>query len=1041
MARIVQVVGRDPLQLLELAAESFLAPVAATEQQPFPSPDYVLVLRQGGLRDDLIALAGQRGIPGWFDPPLCVFHELPEWLGCTDRAPCGDFARAALLGKIVRQVGTDVFLRARRLDDLLPALEQLLGDLIAEDVTPDQLAQAVTAPASIDVFTGARNRELVAIYRRYVQALERSGLRDGRDTLVDCARAIHADPSGLAQRLGGRREIRIVGLADPRGGWRVLLNTLAANRALDRIVIYSSDALPLGDGLHVETHSVEGRESSASHLFDDEEPGGTHVITVEARTVERELGEVGRRIRALADQGVPLHRIAVVARQARPYVEYVLRALHRYGVPASARRRLSYREIPVVRAVLALYRAAADGWSRPTLVELADLPYFAHQLDSRVLNYIGFRRRMRGLSAWANALGGLESEADRHEMERDTAKERREQPPPPVTRVIAARRNFAAFAERAIVLEAPRTLGEWLGGLVDWLREDPWRIQERIYAVPEDRFDVAKRDITGWRGFTQILEEWQRAIATWGGAEEQLTIARFSGRLTEMLAGDVGIWSESPRGVRVLEALAAAYRSFDHVFLVGMSEGQFPLPAPGSPLSEESERADWVAAGLPLDTRDDWDARERNLFRVLVASARDGLTLSFPRLNAAGQEVSRSSFVDALVTVATETRAAVDPHSLITEAMPLLRTPQAAEQAVRAARIEAIRTHGVPSPYTGYVEDPELRAWLAEQFGDHHLWSPTQLESYARCPWAFFSGRLLRVEKLEDPDDEMEPAVRGSLLHDTLARFYRAAVMRNGGRPVVLDRDAGAWMDTELTAAMDASLDAFRTTAWLGAPVLRRAKRAELLRLLRRYLEWEIQLHEDMHNPRKRTAPLMIRTAVALHERWFDHAVLERDGVRFEYRGAIDRVEIGVDPRIADAGRFMAAVDYKTSKLSTPGMGDKGAWEEGVVLQLPLYAHALEQLVEGARVARIEYRALVERARVHQLDLHQVNPKQGIRHPNQRELAKMERALERVPALVRRVRNGVFPAEPPPSCLCPHYCHAWDICRTPGGPKTKETWR
>lgn len=125
MASITLVVGRDPRRLLERAASGFLTPRDAAVDDPFPSPDYVLALRQGGVRDDLIALAAERGVPGWFNPPLCIFHELPDWLGATDRTPCADFTRAALLSHVVRESASEIFGRLRGMDGILEALEQL----------------------------------------------------------------------------------------------------------------------------------------------------------------------------------------------------------------------------------------------------------------------------------------------------------------------------------------------------------------------------------------------------------------------------------------------------------------------------------------------------------------------------------------------------------------------------------------------------------------------------------------------------------------------------------------------------------------------------------------------------------------------------------------------------------------------------------------------------------------------------------------------------------------------------------------------------
>lgn len=92
MASLELILGHDPAALLESAASGFLeAPNRGTEL--WPSPPHLLALRQGGLRDDLYALALRRKVPGWFDPQLCVFAELPEVLGEPPKNTLGDYER------------------------------------------------------------------------------------------------------------------------------------------------------------------------------------------------------------------------------------------------------------------------------------------------------------------------------------------------------------------------------------------------------------------------------------------------------------------------------------------------------------------------------------------------------------------------------------------------------------------------------------------------------------------------------------------------------------------------------------------------------------------------------------------------------------------------------------------------------------------------------------------------------------------------------------------------------------------------------------
>ncbi len=170
------------------------------------------------------------------------------------------------------------------------------------------------------------------------------------------------------------------------------------------------------------------------------------------------------------------------------------------------------------------------------------------------------------------------------------------------------------------------------------------------------------------------------------------------------------------------------------------------------------------------------------------------------------------------------------------------------------------------------------------------------------------------------------------------------------------------------------------------------------------------------------------------HELRFKEAVLERGGIQFRFRGTIDRVEVGIDERVT-SGHYVAAVDYKSSKYAAPGGGNKKAWDEGVVLQVPLYAHALGTLRPGSVVSRVEYRALKQRETLLTLQLVSVDRKTKALRTGGEEQDQMEAALDAVVRHVKQVRGGAFPADPPPTCGCPSFCHARDICRVAGGPR------
>ncbi len=282
----------------------------------------------------------------------------------------------------------------------------------------------------------------------------------------------------------------------------------------------------------------------------------------------------------------------------------------------------------------------------------------------------------------------------------------------------------------------------------------------------------------------------------------------------------------------------------------------------------------------------------------------------------------------------------------------------------------------------------------------------------------------------------MDAVTRGSLLHDALGRFYAKAEAWVGGAVFLRSADLG-WAYPMMEEALAETLADAHGRKWLGNPLLLQTKRAELDRMLARFLRSEVEEHEDMYDKAKRNAPRMVRTGVSGHEVSFRDIILERGGVRFKFRGSVDRIEQGIDDRF-DSGRFIAAVDYKTTKGSVPGGGHKEAWTEGVVLQVPLYAYALAQTLPGTVTARVEYRALKKPEAVHALELYRYDKKSGTVQLNEEAHEQMEAALDRVALHVLQVRRGEFPAAPPASCGCPPFCHALEICRIPGGARTRD---
>ena len=75
--------------------------------------------------------------------------------------------------------------------------------------------------------------------------------------------------------------------------------------------------------------------------------------------------------------------------------------------------------------------------------------------------------------------------------------------------------------------------------------------------------------------------------------------------------------------------------------------------------------------------------------------------------------------------------------------------------------------------FTGNVStniSDEAKSKLLEQ--KEKQYSASQLEEYAKCPFQYFLKRILQLETIEEPTEELESFELGSIIHSILYEFY-----------------------------------------------------------------------------------------------------------------------------------------------------------------------------------------------------------------------------------------------------------------------------
>ena len=296
------------------------------------------------------------------------------------------------------------------------------------------------------------------------------------------------------------------------------------------------------------------------------------------------------------------------------------------------------------------------------------------------------------------------------------------------------------------------------------------------------------------------------------------------------------------QGVQVLDAMAARGLGFRALFIVGMNEKMFPRYIHEDGFLRDSHRLVLSETlGYKIDQKLQGYGEEALLFELLRASARERLYLSYQRADAAGRPLAPSGYVDPIQAVPRT----ADPQWLFAlprrwqdrAALPLFIPPLLTreEHTVSSvlhgrdvsALLEAggrdgeLFSHGLAAQ--GLIESgvPALSAYDGMLTDATAHWnricergiSPTALETYARCPFQYFSAQVLDLDAIRQTVTmELSPPAMGQLCHDALRLCYQALIQQGWEAAA----SSPAVVTAEVTRAVTQAFAAYATIHGMG---------------------------------------------------------------------------------------------------------------------------------------------------------------------------------------------------------------------------------
>lgn len=969
-------------------------------------------LNHRNLRDLLFEAAHERGLPGWLDPPVTLFGELTDRFGIREKS-VGLLTRRRLVSRHAARLGRRILGREPgRGDGVIRGhmLDRLFGDLLPEGVPPDELERAL-AQLPGDDFARRRNAWAVAVYRAYLDSLEKRGFLDRRSVNARIAERIEA--GGLTAAIGGATELHVYSIASPRTRRR-MLEALSRQEEVE-VHLYlpsESEPDPFFDELPVRTEVIGAPGESGDR-------GGAGPVAVQpVPDAAREMAWVARQVKEILAAGTAEpHRIAVVARSGRENTHRAYRALRRAGVSATARIRTPLDEVPALRALLLILRGAGRNWDYRSLRAVLAHPYFDTRVDLRGIDAIAALRRVVGLDAWSENLERLRAliEGEAREIRgRGLFADRIE-------------KDIEAFSAVRDVLEPlgeARPEAAWIDLTLGLLREERgvFRLRRRVCDPVEERWEVVRSDQRGILLLERLLREWRDL----DHPDDPLSPAGWHALLGKLLqANELVLSTPGQKGVQVLEAHDAALVPFAHTLVVHANDGEFPRATGSTGVFTDGERRRLAGLDLPVAHRDETLRRERALWRAVTQQS-GPVWITYRTTDAGGTPLLPSLMVPPHEDAAElpRVRRPADDGEPVTPAEAdrraafslyrTLGTPDSTEppriaparpgrlsRAVVAAAAETHRGPGLerypgffvpappendtgvlhpafrPNPWNGHLRDPDVLRELERRFDDNYPWSAGQLEAYARSPFTFLIERLLRLEGVEEAEEETTPLTFGSVAHEILERFYAEFMDR---LPTTLAGPAGrrlAEISEEVCAERAAKGE------WLGVAALWEQTREGIVTGVRDYVAWELEhMAEDGERP----------VHTELRFGWDDERTfVEGEDVRgrisrLRLRGSIDRVD-----RVGEGTGVHHVLDYKSGKPPY-----KTWFDDATALQGVLYAQVMAD--RGYEMASCRYRSIKNPG----------DPKNG-GQVNFGE-ARYGRALSMALSIPARVRNGCFEA-------------------------------
>ncbi len=916
-----------------------------------------------------------------------------------------------------------------------------LREMKAQGISPDNFE------ASAPHTENPRDTQLLLLYQRYQTFLQENNLSDSDGLLWLAAEALENDPAllqgeGLLVVLGFDQfspiQTRILRAYAERFDHFSVYLPWDANRDQESLVhsrlkeVWADltatfpeiECTTLSDTSDTEPdlHQLQGL------LFEDHAPmqSATSIQAYAAPAREVEVRIALREIKKLLLDGVSPKEISILAPKPGIYHRIVELVSEEYGIPISHEKLLGAN--PAVQALHNLLGLAPDFPRKKTLEALRS-PYIQQGWlsEENIAHLVQLTRErpvISGIDQWKEALEPMSYQASREEDEELGPEKLASKLPKEKLAEIKA--GLLAFFDH-ITPDAQSShhaytlwIQEKILGLAQ-IEDEGEPPQNLGFLAACEHGLHSEHDLDAIKTVLQHLRRLVDATNLVLPAEMQkVSWSLYRSDLFEVIP-NLRISPEPFDAAVQFSALESGRnRPIRHLFVLGLSEGEFPsAPAP-DPLFAPAERESYPEE-YGIDLRTAYPSDDASLWWLILSNCQESLTLLRPAIDDGGApweaspyweeviekggvdvqkiEIGYSPDIDNAASHA-ELLAALTQKTITEMPVEILARWQAAQNAFDLMRT---RHAWKPAPpYEGLIRADDIRATLSDRFGVEHSWSASRLNRYGSCPFGFFAQYVLNLDEDYEPEEGMDVMQRGSLLHAILEELHR--ILAAGG--IALNPDTQEQILSELDQVCERIFPSapqkfgFRPNALWGY------EQAELKNLLVALVRWECE-NPDLYLPYQQELRFGVKGSA-----YPAYPLVTSTGETFLFHGVVDRIDRTNNDELR-------VLDYKSGSTKYYPKDMAG----GLAFQNPLYAVVTNKLLEKP-VSFSAYLLIPKRDFTGKLQFDDGLPEND---------ATVQSAINQVGQFVHKIRAGYFPnlpAKPSGGRLaCSSYCPFHSMCR------------